>query len=121
MNSCNCIGRLALDPVARYFESGSVVVDFTIAIDKGKDKQGNKLPPVWLPVKAWGKTGELIADGFKKGELIALSGELDMDQWVDTQTNQKRSKLFLNARRLTFTKSSGGTGEPAPAGHYDEF
>ena len=111
MNSLNVIGRLAADPQTKYFESGSSITEFRIALDKGKDKQGKDLGAVWLSCKAWNKTGILIADYFKKGQMIALQGRLDQEEWEDRNTGDKRSKLLMTVDRLTFLGKANA--EPA--------
>lgn len=120
MNTCNVIGRLAAAPETRYFESGSSVTQFRIAIDKGKDKQGNDLGAVWLPCKAWNKTGTLIADHFKKGQMIALTGSLDSEEWT-AGTGEKRSKILLKVDRLTFLGRSESAPQAEPTGDFGEF
>ncbi|MFN9914393.1 MAG: single-stranded DNA-binding protein, partial [Pirellulaceae bacterium] len=50
-NSCTFTGRAGKDPGARYFESGTAVAEFTLAISYPKRKNSEEKPPLWLTVK----------------------------------------------------------------------
>ena len=112
MNNCSFVGRLGRDPETKFFQDSSVT-EFSIALDKGKNKDGTDRGAVWLTCKAWNKTGTLIADYFKKGQMIALQGSLDQEDWADKNTGEKRSKHVLLVNRLTFLgKGSDSAGAP---------
>ena len=131
MNNCSFVGRLGRDPETKFFQgSENSVTEFSIALDKGKNKDGTDRGAVWLTCKAWNKTGTLIADYFKKGQMIALQGSLDQEDWADKNTGEKRSKHVLLVNRLTFLgKGSDSAGAPPaqqasqayPEPDYDDF
>jgi len=122
MNNFSCIGRLGRDPETKFFENSSVT-EFSIALDKGKNKDGTDRGAVWLTCKAWNKTGTLITDHFKKGQMIALQGSLDQEEWADRATGEKRSKHVLVVNRLTFLgKGSDSVGAtPAQQGQQPRY
>ena len=99
MNSFNCIGRIGKEPETRYTESGTVICSFSLAISDGKDKEG-KDKTLWLDVKAFNKTAELIAKHFKKGSQIGISGKLEQESWE--KEGQKRSKIVVIANNISF-------------------
>ena len=66
MNNCNFVGRLTKDPEAKSTASGKGVVNFSIAVDRYKDAQGNKVTD-FIPCTAWDPTASLISRYFKKG------------------------------------------------------
>lgn len=77
MNSVNLIGRLTKDPALKYgAESQTAVCKFTIAIDRGKDKNGNDLGAYFPQCVCFGKTAENLERYCKKGRLIAVEGIL---------------------------------------------
>ena len=100
MNSVNLIGRLGQDPEVKYFESGSVVSEFSLAVSgwNGKEKTTN-----WINCKAWGKTAQAVADFARKGEMLGVCGELRQESWTDRTTGEKKSKLVVVATSVDFS------------------
>lgn len=92
MNKWFGIGRLTRDPELRYTPSGAAVVNFRIATDDGKDKEGNKLT-AFVDCEAWNGTAEIITKYFKQGKPIAVEARLKNDEWEDKNDGSKRSRL----------------------------
>jgi len=116
MNNVSFTGNAGRDPEVRYFESGTSVANFTVAIYTGKDK-----PPVWVPVSAWGKSCEIAADRVRKGVRVGVEGRLHMEEWTDRNSGEKRSKLCVVANRVEVfdrSESSGGGSGYASSGGY---
>lgn len=97
MNSANIIGRICNDIELKYVgkKSDLAVTNINISIDRGADDT------VFVPVTAFGKTAEFMADYMEKGQRIGLSGELRLDKW-ETEDGEKRSKLYVVATRVYF-------------------
>lgn len=99
-------GRLGADPEIRYLEpSGTPVCKVNIAVDVygGKDETGKaKMRPVWITIKTYEKTAQLLADHWKKGDAILVDGRLDMDTWTDKESGQKRTMLYVRVDNLNF-------------------
>lgn len=75
MNSVNLVGRLTADPELRYTSNGDAVASFTIAIRrKFKNVSTGEYESDFIRCQAWKKTGEIIAQHFGKGRMIAVSG-----------------------------------------------
>ncbi len=119
LNTVTLIGRLGKDPEARYFESGSMVCTFTLAVD-GWNREGKEPESHWFDVKVWGKTAQTAADWLKKGShQVGLSGRLEQERW-QTQAGEKRSRIVVVAERLQLLGrpgqgQQGGQQQPAPA------
>jgi single-strand DNA-binding protein len=101
LNVCSFTGRAGRDPEARYFESGSMVAEFSIAVDGWKRDS----KPLWLNLKIWGKTAEIAANYVRKGGMIAVSGQLENETWTDKGSGEERSKIVLNVKELTLLDS----------------
>jgi len=116
MNVITLVGRAGRDPEVRYFESGTMVANFTLAVNafkKGED-------PDWFNLVIWGKQAQVAADYVRKGSQIAVSGRSTSEHWTDKTTGEKRSKPIVNVDRITLlgskNDSQGGTqSTPAPA------
>ena len=101
LNQINLVGRLGSDPDIRYFESGAVVTNLSLAVSRNtKDKQVD-----WFKVEAWGKVAEVAANYTQKGSLIGIEGELTLDEWTDPQTGVLRSKPVIKVNRLELLSS----------------
>lgn len=107
-NNCTFTGHVGRDPDAKYFETGSSVAEFTIAISYPKRKNGEEKPALWLSVKVWGKQVETVTNYVKKGTQIIVQGELEQETWE--KDGVQKSKLVLNCRnfQLLGQPSAGG-------------
>jgi len=117
INSVSITGRAGRDPEVRYFENGSAVANFSVAVDRfGKDKEtGERKKPVWLNVQVWGKSAQVAADYVRKGSMVGITGRLDEDTWVDRQTGEQRSKMLISCNDLILLGDSRGGGEQGQA------
>ena len=75
MNFVILSGRLTRDPEIRYTDSKKAVVSFSLAVDDGKDRDGNRKTQ-FINCVAWEKTAEFIDQFFKKGDGINLYGKI---------------------------------------------
>lgn len=117
MNNLSIIGRVGKDPELKYFESGKVVANFSIAVNQiGVDE------PLWFDVAVWGKQAQVCADWIKKGRQVGLQGEVGLKQFTSTQTGEVVTRLTINVQRVTLcgAKNEGVNDSPArtpaPAG-----
>ncbi len=96
INSVTLVGRAGRDPEVRYFESGTVVANLTIAVNRrSKNDQ-----PDWFNLEIWGKQAQVAADYVKKGSLLGISGSLKLNQWKDKSTGENRTKPVVRVDRL---------------------
>lgn len=97
LNDITIMGRLCKDVTLRYTGTGKPVASFSIACDRDfGDKQTD-----FFDVTAWGKTGEFIDKYFKKGDMIALRGNLQQRSWED-KNGQTRHTVEINAQQAFF-------------------
>ena len=79
MNADNLIvlnGRLTRDVEVAYMQDGKAIARFTVAVNRAyKDANGDRQADFHSCV-AFGKTGEIINQYFKKGGMIGIVGEL---------------------------------------------
>ena len=96
VNSISLVGRAGRDPEVRYFESGSVVANLTIAVNRrSRDEE-----PDWFNLEIWGKQAQVAADYVKKGSLIGITGSFKLDSWKDRNTGEDRNKPVVRVDRL---------------------
>ena len=77
INTINLVGRAGREPDVRYFESGIIVANFTLAVNRrSRDEE-----PDWFNLEIWGKQAQIAADYVKKGSLIGITGSFKIDSW----------------------------------------
>tara|TARA_Y100001968_G_C18918600_1_gene508690 strand:+ start:83 stop:472 length:390 start_codon:yes stop_codon:yes gene_type:complete len=96
INSVNLVGRAGRDPEVRYFESGSVVANLTMAVNRRSKND----EPDWFNLEIWGKQAQVAADYVKKGSLIGVTGSFKLDSWKDRKTGEEKSKPVIRVDRL---------------------
>lgn len=84
MNSVSLMGRLTRDPEVRYTANTQmanarfvVAVNRKLSKEKRQEAENNGYPTAdFISCMAWGKTAETIANYFKKGNRIAITGHI---------------------------------------------
>lgn len=69
-------GFISKDPEFKYNDNGSCVVKFSLPLKKKKDDEA-----VWLNCEAWQQLGEYIAEKFKKGDFINVTGRFKTSEY----------------------------------------
>ena len=96
INSVTLVGRAGRDPEVRYFESGTVVANLTMAVNR----RNRNDEPDQFNLEIWGKQAQVAADYVKKGSLIGITGSFKLDSWKDRNTGEDRNKPVVRVDRL---------------------
>ncbi|MEC4803050.1 MAG: single-stranded DNA-binding protein [Jaaginema sp. PMC 1079.18] len=117
LNVVNLVGRAGMDPEVKYFESGSVLCEVAIAVDRRTSRDDQ---PDWFNLKMWGKTAEIAANYVKKGKLVGIQGALEIETWTDRNSGASRSKPVIRVERLHLLGSKRDN-EGSMSGGYDNY
>ena len=100
LNKVILMGRLTKEPELRHTPQDIPVVSFAIAVDRGygDDKQVD-----FVNVVAWRHTAEFVSKWFAKGQLIAVSGRLQVRPYSDRDGN-KRTATEVVAEEVFFAE-----------------
>lgn len=109
MNQVVLMGRLTRDPELRHTQSGTAVASFTLAVDRPKNKDGERLTD-FIDVVAWKGTAEFVSKYFTKGQMAAVEGRLQLRNWTDKDGN-KRVSAEVVADNIEFTESKKSRAE----------
>lgn len=101
MNSVIISGRMGGDAEMRMTPAGKPIAQWRMALDSMK----RDAPAEWVSVVAWEKTAEFVRDYLGKGRKILVDGRLQVREWDDKQTGQKRSAVEIVASRVEFMDS----------------
>ena len=112
MNSICLVGRIGQELELKHTQSGKEVVSFALAVRRDKDTTD------WLDCVAWGKTAQLIADYFKKGSTIGITGRLQSRVWED-KDGKKHKAIEVFVSGITFCEA--GNKQESKAQSQGEF
>jgi single-strand DNA-binding protein len=96
VNSVTIVGRLGQDPEIKYFESGSVKARFSLAVDRNFSKE-NKITD-WFTIEVWGRDAEFVGEWVKKGTMVSVSGQMEVNRYMDQAGNPKEWPLIRGSR-----------------------
>lgn len=121
LNKVVLLGRLTKDPDVKYTQTGKVVCQFTLAVDRPfKDANGNKEAD-FIPVVLWGKPAELVGNSCQKGHRLIVEGRIQIRNY-EAKDGSKRwvTEIIANSVEFIERKASGG-GAAASAGDKGGF
>lgn len=114
MNSVCLAGRLVADPELRYSQGGLPVTKFRIAISRPVPKgPDGRTPADFIPITAFGRTAEVVAQYAHKGDLVSVAGAIATRQYQD-RDGVTRSGWGVVAARVGFLAKKNGHGHAAP-------
>ena len=82
MNKVFLIGRMTSEPELRYTNTQTAVLRFSIALDRGKDKNGADRGADFPSVLAFGKTAENLSRFIGKGNRVAIDGHIQTGKYT---------------------------------------
>lgn len=109
MNIVILHGRLTANPESRTANSGTAIAGFTIAVDGGKDKDGNKLAD-FIRCTAFGKTAEMISRYWTKGKEILVEGCLRQNDYEKDGVQHKSYQVIVNRVHFCGSKADNQAG-----------
>lgn len=98
-NSVTLIGYITREIEMRKV-GDSTVANFTVAVNRIKGKDGAQNTD-FIPCQAWGKQGEFVGKYFKKGQKVAVYGEIRVNSYT-TKDDEKRSYTVVNVDSVDF-------------------
>ena len=113
MNLVLISGRLTKDPEVRYTTGTQMAVAvFTLAIDRGKDKNGEDMGADFPRVTVFGKQAENCERYLAKGCRVAVQGKIQTGSYED-KNGQKVFTTDVIAQRVEFIDFKEKTSQNA--------
>lgn len=117
LNKIVIMGRLTRDPELRHTQSSKPVANFTLAVDRDRQVDGQKLTD-FIDCAAWNATAEFISKYFHKGSMAVVSGRLQSRKWQDRDGNNRTGwEVLVESIYFGEAKSSGAGQEVAQNGY----
>ena len=105
-------GRLTADPELKETPSGISVCQFSIAINRKKQKDQTEQQADFINCTAWRSTAEFISKYFRKGSSICVVGSLQTRSWTDQQNNKRyATEVLIDEVMFVDSKNESGTAE----------
>jgi len=96
MNTTIIAGTVGKNAELRQTQSGDAILNFTVAVDNGKDRDGNKRDATWFDCSVWGPRANSLQPYISKGAKLVLSGR------VGAREYNGKAYLQLNVREINF-------------------
>ena len=91
LNSITLMGRLTAEPDYRTTQSGVPLAKFTLAVERDYSGQNGERVTDFLDVDAWRQTADFVSRYFHKGQLVAVIGSVQVENYTDRDGNKRRS------------------------------
>jgi single-strand DNA-binding protein len=93
MNFVILTGRLTKTPELKKTATGSTVLSFSLAVDRGDKARTTD----FIRCEAWGKTADFIAKYFGKGSPVEINGALRVDKYEKDGRMVELVKVLVNS------------------------
>lgn len=105
MNRATIIGRITKDIELRYTSNGVAFTSIQVAINNGKDKEGNDRPADFVSVRVWDKMAENLEKYQGKGSKILVEGPIKNDSYTADDGTVKYV-TYVRATKIMFLDSA---------------
>lgn len=91
INNLTLMGRLTYEPELKTTPSGVSVLRFQVASDRAYQSKGEERKADFIDCVAWRQTAEFVHNYFHKGDMIALTGSVQTNNYTDKNGDKKKS------------------------------
>ena len=121
MNKVILVGRITKDPELRNINSGSSVVNFTIAVNRpvAQNADQNQNNADFINCVIWNKQAENLAKYVKQGSLIGVEGRIQTRSYESNGTTRYITEVLCDNVQFLETKKDGTNGTQKNASQDD--
>ena len=111
MNKVILMGRLVRDTETRYSDGAEpiAVARYTLAVNRRFKKDEAD----FINCVAFGKTGEFAEKYFKKGQMVAIVGRLQVRSWDKDGERRWSTDVIVEEQYFAESKKENGESKPA--------
>ena len=116
INRVCLVGRFTRDPELKFTPTNTPIANFSLANNRTYVGQNSekKEQVSFFNCIAWGKTGQIISQYFKKGQRIIIEGRLQQRSWNDKDGN-RRSVVEVVVENFQFLDAPAASKESGTA------
>ena len=107
LNKVMLIGNLTKDPESKFLQSGTQIVNFSVATSSRFKKKGSdewQENTEFHNVTVFGNTAKYASEKLKKGTTVYIEGSLKTDKWQD-DNGVKHYRTKIDARVVSGIKN----------------
>ena len=109
INNVVLLGRIPAAPELKQTTSGTSVTAFCIAVDRRFQQKDGEKQTDFINCVAWRNTAEFITRYFNKGDMIAVTGEIQTRKFQDKSGNNRVAvEIVVDNASFCGGKNSGG-------------
>lgn len=119
MNKVILMGRLTKDPEVRYSQGTPplAIASYTLAVNRAFKREGEP-DADFINIVAFGKRGEFAEKYFRKGQLVAVVGRLQIRTYDDPDgKRQWFTEVLVDEQHFAESKSSFESNQQRTSGH----
>jgi single-strand DNA-binding protein len=124
MKQITIAGRVGRDAEIKQSKNGKTFASFSVAVDCGKDSNGEKRPSVWFDCTLWERRAEALAPHIRKGSFVVVTGDVDARAYVPNGGGEPKAVMSVRVAEFTFggggdeQRAAGGGGGQRQGGGY---
>ena len=117
MNKVILMGRLTRSPEVRYSQSSEpvAVARYTLAVNR-RFKRKDEPEADFIPCVAFGKSGEFAEKYFRKGQLVAVTGRLQVRSWDKDGEKRWTTEVIVEEQYFAESKKNSNAAAPKEGG-----
>ncbi|MCD8040554.1 MAG: single-stranded DNA-binding protein [Clostridia bacterium] len=108
MNKVFLIGNLTRDPELTETSAGTSICRFSIAVNRRSGSADGERKADFYRVTAWRQLGETVARYAKKGNKVAVIGNIELNSYTDKEGTE-RTSVDVIAQDVEFLTPKGST------------
>lgn len=116
MNKVLLIGRLTKGVDMTQTTSGNAIAKFTVAVDRGKDRNGESKGADFINCVAFGKTAENMDRYSYKGMLVGVEGNFHTDSYEKDGRKIYTSNVNVDRVEFLSKQTEKPDTDPVPTG-----
>lgn len=128
MNLVALYGRLTRDPELKYSQNGTASCYANIAVNRPMSKEKRQQAEAagqptadFINIKAFGKTAEMLANYFHKGNRIAVEGRISTGSYEKNGERVFTTDIVVNRVHFVETAAENGGSNGGAAGQGGGF
>lgn len=116
MNKVILMGRLAREPEVRYSRGSEplAIARYTLAVNR-RFKRKDEPEADFIPCVAFGKSGEFAEKYFRKGQMVAVTGRLQVRSWDKDGERRWSTDVIVEEQYFAESKAAAEQNRPAAA------
>ena len=117
MNKVILMERLTREPEVRYSNGAEplAVAHYTLAVNR-RFKRKDEQEADFIPCVAFGKSGEFAEKYFRKGQLVAVTGRLQVRSWDKDGERRWTTEVVIEEQYFAESKKNSNAAAPKEGG-----